>query len=349
MDDNYPKGVFFVGRLQPGDDQTETRQIVGTAFLVFITSASGFLQHLYVVTAAHVVDGAEQTFVRIPMHDGSVNDVPVPEWVPHSKYDVAVGPIKLPSNHGAVGTELEQFIDDDRWNSPSLTLEGWGPGFRAQLGDAVYFIGLLGKIEAMTKRNIPIVRAGTLGRLWQENLPVQRTPHDTPKYITAHLIDCRSFAGFSGSPCYVQQLMISQGVTDGRLIIKERTALLGLIGGHFDDWARTRERDRESDKSVREEDAGYSGGVSDNIEARVSTGVGYVIPAEFIRETLMLEEFVGMRKKAEHVNAPHEEPATMDVAPSTSSTSEFERFEDLARKLVNTPKAETDEKRKAKS
>lgn len=334
LTETYPKGVLFVGRTKAGGARLEKR-IVGTAFLVTVSEPP--FVFLYVVTAAHVVVGSQGCFVRVPMEAGEPRDLDVPEWVTHPTYDVAVAPIALPPGHDMRSTELAQFIDDPQWR---VADDWFGVPFDMELGDIVYFIGLLGKIEAMTDRTIPIVRAGVLGRLWQERVPVRRSPVDAVEYLTAHLIDCRSFAGFSGAPCYIQQSTAGTvPLPEGGVGItsKFRTALLGLIGGHFDDWMRTRDRD------------GYTGGVSDNIEAPVSTGVGYVIPAEFIRETLMLEELSEMRRKAqEELAARPEDAATMDTTGMDSNT-EFERFRDLAQKLTQVPKKELDEKRKDES
>ena len=112
---------------------------------------------------------------------------------------------------------------------------------------------------------------------------------DETRYITAHLIDCRSFGGFSGSPCYLQKERVRVGSdeTAGSVGVynEYRTLLFGLIGGHFDDWAGTQQR--------REGDDEYA--ISDDIRAPVGTGVGYVIPAEYIRETLMRDELEEMR------------------------------------------------------
>ena len=155
------------------------------------------MSHPYVVTAAHVVEGSNPTFVQIPDMDGYINMEDVPEWVVHGKHDVAVAPIDIDSTDDVVFTGLSQFVDE-----PDALGGQWGP---IELGDPVYFLGLLGKIEAMTGANIPIVRTGFLGALWQEGVPVKRTPYDEVKLITAHLIDCRSFASFSGSPCYLQK------------------------------------------------------------------------------------------------------------------------------------------------
>ena len=279
----YAKGVLFVGH-KPTD---KPRKIIATGFFVVVDDWHG-----YVVTAAHVVDGLDDTFVRIRMKDGSFRDEPVPDWIPHGKHDVAVAPIDAPEGHDLIATGIDQFIDAEG------ALDDYG---EIELGDAVYFVGLLGKIKAMTERNVPIVRTGFLGALMQKDIPVQR-PREPIKLITAHLIDCRSFSGFSGSPAYLQKGRTRVVGTEGRgsAITQEfRTLLLGLIGGHFDDRASTKTRTTMTDADVEEEDGendqAYE--VTEDVKARVSTGVGYVIPAEFIRETLTKKELIEMRQR----------------------------------------------------
>lgn len=304
---------MFIGRERPAASALE-KQIMGTGFIVSVPAESSQFAHVYVVTAAHVIEGDGVPFIRVPTTVGSVTDCTVSDWTCHPKHDVAVAPILLPANHNTVRTALGQFIDAEAWRKPDDWIKR---PFDLELGDVVYFIGLLGKIAAMTEQNIPMVRSGTLGALWQERLPVRRTPKDDATFVTAHLIDCRSFAGFSGSPCYVQQsqagLVPNEGGQPGVCITtKYRTALLGLVGGHFDDWVGTRKRV-----------SGPARNVSSDVDAPVSTGVGYVIPAEFIRETLYLEELREMREEVERsAGAQSEYPATMETM------TEFESFAD---------------------
>jgi len=87
----------------------------------------------------------------------------------------------------------------------------------------------LANVTAMHTENVPIVRSGTLGRLHQTGVRIL-WPDRTTHSITAHLIDCRSHQGFSGSPCYVQ--LEPRGRTDVR---EWDTYLLGLITGHLDE------------------------------------------------------------------------------------------------------------------
>jgi hypothetical protein len=72
-----------------------------------------------------------------------------------------------------------------------------------RLGDVVYFVGLLANIKSMHVENVPMVRSGTLGRMFQRDVRI-KWPDATIHSMVFHLIDCHSHQGFSGSPCYVQ-------------------------------------------------------------------------------------------------------------------------------------------------
>jgi hypothetical protein len=319
LTETYPYGVLFVGGTTTTNDGRLFTGILGTGFLVSIGES---LAHAYIVTARHVVHNAKTTYVRVPIEGGSepVVDLPVPEWFKSDeRKDVAVCPIDLPVNHTMVSTNLTQFVDDPSWDEDKEWLR---TGMRLELGDLVYFIGLLGKIEAMTEAGIPIVRSGTLARLWQDDMPVVEKD-GTERRITAHLIDCRSFGGFSGSPCYVEHSRagIVQVESGPAVTTKYRTSLLGMIGGHFDDWANVKSQYGASD-----------------FKAPVNTGVGYVLPAEYIRETLMHPDLERERLMADARNAKSadETAATQDSA--AFEQNEYERFETLTQELVQTPK-----------
>ena len=327
LTDLYPKGVMFVGRGRRRPDGIDPYEIDGTAFLVSLDNQA------YAVTAAHVVSRKDvDYFVRVPLKGGGVKDLHVPKWWKNDQKlkDVAVAPILLPDNQDMVASDPPHFADDPSWADDKLFD---GEGIDPQLGDIVYFIGLLQNVGAMVESNTPMVRAGTLGRLMQEDCPVV-TPEKVVIYITAHLIDCRSFGGFSGSPVYLQQSragIVKRKDGSPGITTRYRTALFGMIGGHYDDYAAVEN----------------TYGKSDHLTVPVNTGVGYVIPVEFIRETLMKEELIAMRTEAKEREAAErgrKNAGTMDAVSLSDEPSEFERFEDLTRKLINTPKPKPDEK-----
>lgn len=315
LTETYPYGVAFVGRwLSEGlaDD------VDGTAFLVALPAEAGD-PHAYIVTANHVVEGVRNSFVRLDvLPEGEVENVKIKKWYenPHG-HDVAVAPIELPENHNMTATGIDQFVDDpaldhDEYYRQPVSLE---------LGATVFFIGLFKGIHAMAEGNVPMVRSGTLGRLWQERCPVKRSEKAPLEYITAHLIDCRSFSGFSGSPCYLHESRGAYFDSNHAVGTKERTSLLGLIAGHFDDVAAVY----------------HSSGKTDHLHTEVNTGIGYVIPAEYIRATLMREDLVEKRKEREQKAQSQERGATQDASRSEPG-DEFESFEALTRQLVRTPK-----------
>jgi len=77
---------------------------------------------------------------------------------------------------------------------------------RIEVGDEVFITGLFTK-TAETTRNIPIVRIGTVAMIPGEKLPFK------DGLIEAHLIECRSIGGLSGSPVFVREtLEIQSGI-----------------------------------------------------------------------------------------------------------------------------------------
>jgi hypothetical protein len=150
------------------------------------------------------------------------------------------------------------------------------------LGDRVYFVGLFTPISAMGEQNIPLIRSGTLAAWKQSRVPVS-LPDKTVLEYTAHLIDSRSYAGFSGAPCVVQ-FPIDPGIGGvGRP--EEETELIGLVSSHFD----------------FKENAALTGGLAElgTVDVPVHLGVAVVMPAESIEELLNREDVVADRKERE--------------------------------------------------
>jgi hypothetical protein len=147
-------------------------------------------------------------------------------------------------------------------------------------GDDVVFAGLLGLVETMGERRIPMFRTGTIGAMYQDGIPM-RLGDATVITVRGHLIDCRSFGGFSGSPCFVHYVSeVRTGERMGLQIPTQSTALLGIVGGHFD-----------MDASVTLPDQ------SQKLNIPVAAGIAIVHPAETILEVLQSEEQKEIRDK----------------------------------------------------
>lgn len=261
--------VFVGGKLEAGTDQEPPLR--GTGFITLVPSADPEQSYLYVVTAAHVVRPLATRFIRLSRRDGTTLDLNIPadNWDFHPIADVAVG----------------QFgIDPDEVDLAVMPTEYFvgraAPQFAAGPGDEVVFAGLLGLVEPMGQRRIPMVRTGSIGALYQDGIPMRR-PDGSRMSIRGHLIDCRSFGGFSGSPCFVRFL---SGVnTTPRMGLKtpiNSTHLLGLVGGHFDLDASVSLPDQEQKLSIP-----------------VAAGVAVVIPSETILEVLESDEQQALRDK----------------------------------------------------
>ena len=253
---------FVLGRREPRDGGRAQLVPIGTAFFVSIpgrTIDDGLFT--YVVTARHVVEPERETFVRVKRDDGSSVRLRIARWVFSETADVAVAHLAAPPWTGRAGVFLERPAND-RHDGPS----GVTPG------QQVLFKGLLADIRELAGRNVPMTRVGTIGALYQDTVPIARRGGPA-MHVTAHLIDCPSFAGISGSPCFVR--------------LGERTLLLGLMSGHFDKWTKL--------KGSGDFKADYVG----TVETPVNSGVAVCTPVEALRETLYQAELVRARAQQE--------------------------------------------------
>lgn len=296
LEETYPFAVTLIVGEQTGPGGVRVRQPIGTGFVLRMESPNiKGLGHEYIVTAAHDVETGEPRWVRFRKRDGGVYDLPVGSWIVHGTADVALTPLR---GHGGYGLDLRHIPVEHLIGSK--TIGNWRP----MLADRVYFLGLLAQHPEMADRNIPMVRSGTIGAMYEPRVPIKRAD-GSPLHVEAHLIDCRSYGGFSGSPCFVQREHYTLGWKDKRRWMVfghgHLTFLLGLVSAHLDDWQKARLKG----------DLGLEPG---SVEAAINTGVGVVTPSEKILEALELEEVVRDRETAERNYNEREEPgATQDA------------------------------------
>lgn len=165
------------------------REALGTAFCVVVPSErlEGVL-HGYIITTHHIIEDQdwERIDVRVPDPE-SGGEVRPPALVlgwrqPIPRLDLAIAPFP-PAGEGlipavALGRQLLEL-------RPSVPM----------IGMPFYYVGLFARLDRM------MVRSGTIGAVDQQDID-----HD-PDYdydYTAHLVDCRSYGGFSGSPCFLE-------------------------------------------------------------------------------------------------------------------------------------------------
>ena len=261
------KCTVFVGVKVETDGQAEVGWR-GTAFIVSVPADTlpGRAFH-YLVTANHVAveTTKRESIVRMNLRSGGAKYFALrsTRWWCHpedSSTDVAVVP--FPHNDDALDfmpIPVQMFTSD-----PSSVNELVG------LGDEVFMTGLFANL-AGDERNIPIVRTGTLAMVPDEKVVTNLGNMD------AYLIEVRSIAGLSGSPVFIRE---TKYLKDFGVYASGTFHLLGLVHGHWD---------LPLDVSQRIPRA----------LAPVNMGIGIVVPARKILETINHPELAQRRADAE--------------------------------------------------
>lgn len=179
--DDQVRSVGFVvrrGELTP----------VGTCFLVSVPSdVVDDFQHGYVVTAEHNIISTDVD-IWMTTRDGQlVKELQPTHWATNTGFDVAAA-------------QWTPFDDPGAWIGNSLERQTYEVARIApRYGGVVLYAGLLAPVESMGSRGQPMVRTATVGFVGAEEVAYG----DRVARI-AHIIDCRSWRGFSGSPCWLE-------------------------------------------------------------------------------------------------------------------------------------------------
>lgn len=97
------------------------------------------------------------------------------------------------------------------------------------LGDEVAMAGLFSGF-AGAEYHEPLVRTGTLAMM-----PKERIPHDIYGSVYAHLVECTSTRGFSGSPAFIRNSVYLSGFSGPTTpIVQGELHLFGLVMGHYE-------------------------------------------------------------------------------------------------------------------
>ena len=299
------RSVLFIGDLTERDAFRPR----GTAFLVGVPDTSGRGLFPYLVTAQHVVvmlqERQKPIYCRLNRKDGTaaVEPLQAARWWYHpddsEQTDVAVAALHV--NWDVV--DHEPIPMPEKWEANPLQLGKRDIG----LGDETFAIGLFRK-HVGTERNIPIIRIGNVAALPEEMIPTKWG------MMRAYLVEMRSIAGLSGSPVFVdlpsaQPMGFLAGIPDPRFKPPDpnenlnwfQYRFLGLIHGHFD-------IPNLIEDSVVEDDDGAK-------DIGINTGIGLVIPAEKIIDTLYQPDLVAERQQIEAA-FDREKAATPDNASS---------------------------------
>ena len=298
--------------------------VLGTCFFIAYPVPDHEARPLYVtLTAQHViVEGKKHAAdgkIRMRLNGRSGNalwyEADADEWLQVADgIDCAL----LPWNPGAAGLDAEWagwgVVSKGIATTDVQEAEGIG------IGDEVFMVGLF-RNHTGRDRNEPIVRVGNIAAIPADPVATKHFGR-----IPAYLIEARSIGGISGSPVFVHL-----GYTrwrDGQIMhwkpgnedSPRPFSLLGLIHGHWD----------ADDSTI---DLGR-----DPATKNVNVGIAIVVPIDEIMRTVgpLLERMA----EALRVHYDSETVPTPDSIESSdhNDLTEFERFEGLAKKLINTPK-----------
>jgi hypothetical protein len=296
----------------------------GTAFFVSVPAEripNG--SFTYLVTARHNIRKAEavgdQLVLRVNMKEGGAETAVIEglRWFypANEASDIAVSsPVTGLEEYGVTYRRIPRtmFATDDVIAEKHI-------GVGDELISTGLFVHHYGR-----RKNVPIIRSGNIAAMPGEPL----LDPDSGLDYQAYLAEIRSIGGLSGSPVFVE-LGIGRQFEGSVNLNQIQRFLLGVVRGH---WNKD-EFDSAADFGTGELE-------------ELNSGIAVVTPITEALKIIDGEDFVKERKQAEreHLkkNAPTDDSANIELR----GDAEFERFEDLARKLVNTPKSEIDEKRK---
>ena len=199
-----------------------------------------------------------------------------------------------------------QIVMDSQADMSAIALEDFGLPERLErlhigIGDETIVCGLFTAVPGTT-RNIPIVRHGNIAMMPGEQIQTDLG------FADVFLVEARSIGGLSGSPVFVRhthaiRVKKEKDNSDDLLFANgPGITLLGLMHGHWD---------------IRESEMNKTSIVHDR-QHGVNMGIGIVVPAIKIYETLYNPELVKMRRKQETTILQKNIPGP-DLAKSTTS------------------------------
>lgn len=295
---------------------------VGSGFMISVPLGVDHAWACYAVTARHCVepidaDGdVEALGLRFNTKAGGSDYIwTKPEdWIKHETADIAV----LPFCPDQTVFEWLAWPVSDLATTEFVRMRGFGPG------EDVLITGLLVNHPGKT-RVMPITRVGNVAAF-----PDDPVKLDTGDDVVA-LVEVRSLGGLSGSPAFLHPGDIR---TDGGTFSVGTSGqmggpnyLLGLVHGFY---------------PLTENDPD---GVAARPGEKLNTGISVVVWADRILDIINLPQL--QRSRDQVTEELKRKGAPTPASGSASKPPEFERFEDLARKVVGVPKTEIDEKRES--
>jgi hypothetical protein len=297
----------------------------GTGFLITVKSCAVKDKAWgYVVTAHHVIHGEDPIYVRAAnaFGDGELYEAElVDDWrQPIPGLDLAIAPFPERPDRKYSAISMEDHL------VPNMVVRG------PLLGASIYYIGLFAPAGRM------MAREGIIGALDVDGLPHDNSHDPDPPYdYIAHLIDCRSYGGFSGSPCFMQIMYARRDPLDVPLPIKTQPGVpvrdlasmaylavpCGMFTEHYDD----------------ENEPTHKGDV-----AISKYGVGVMLRGDEIQRALMTPKMQDERQEwdTEYLEAEDAKPKVVPKSVRTPHDISRGDFDDALHRATRiTPPAES--------
>ena len=278
--------TFFVAKSLDTEDEASTSNVS--------TPAS---RTIYAVTARHtILDYKDEIiFIRVNTTDGCFEDLRTlaSNWTPHPETDVAVydmirfkAEINIPGLGGQPDTKLADICT---MNFTMLATSDYLNQTQVGEGHEVFILGLFTG-HSGKKQALPIIRFGNIALMPREPVEVFFSQTDmrnnVKNYIAAHLVECRSMRGLSGSPVLFYEPPLGSNEVMGPTTLGaammtrfQLPVILGLVHGLYEE---------EESRLVKE----------------INAGISIVIPSQKIRETIMQKKLAGERKQALEEKSP---------------------------------------------
>lgn len=302
---------------------------IGTFFVMQVrTGVDPAMSYPFLVTSQHVIQEHSRVVALMRGSDGQILDWKLGDrwFIPEEPtVDLAIHPLWAHPD----GVPASAMLIED--SSEALAI-------MPKYGEAMYFVGLLRPVPTTWMNLVPVVRHGTLAAQAQPQVT-----WGTKKYpdkwgpSVVHLIDCRSWTGFSGSPCFME------GHWPGPSS-KLPNNLPEEWGKRFSEVTGLSETDLGSNY--------YFHALAGIFVAYVEeTSIGIVLPIAYLHRLIESEAVVGWMKDRDEELKQHkvktEAVAIEQGIPADPGSDEYDRFEELTRRLVSVPKPEIDKERES--
>lgn len=308
------KSVGFIGEATDEDSAGLGGDLCATGFFVCVPFKSPELwseRICYFVTAGHVAKelSDKPLYFLVNKRGGGVTSLePLDDtWGVHPTdrtTDVAIMQVKHEADSDIATISINDLVTTEH-----LEKEVVG------VGDEVFITGLFTEAPG-TSRNMPIVRHGNLAMIPDGQIQTEMG------YADVYLVEARSIGGLSGSPVFVRPT-VEIIVQEGRLHASGPIKLLGLMQGH---WA-IKESEMNEPSIVH------------NRQRGVNLGIGVVVPAIKIIETINGPRMVEMRDDYEEIVLHHKKKKSApgnDMARPKDKQEDFtkEDFEEALKKAT---------------